>query len=51
MGTDKRQGICPLPEYDGREPFAETFMALADVNSTSSSSTFFPLGTSSWMAT
>ncbi len=29
---DRKQGICPLPDpledYDGKEPFAETFMAL-----------------------
>ena len=30
MSQDRRQGICPLAEYDGREPFAETFMAEED---------------------
>ena len=26
--VDRKQGICPLAEYDDKEPFAETFMAL-----------------------
>ena len=26
--TARKQGICPLPAYDGKEPFADTFMAL-----------------------
>jgi len=30
MNTDRRLGIAPLAEYDGKEPFAETFMALED---------------------
>jgi pyruvate formate-lyase/glycerol dehydratase family glycyl radical enzyme len=32
--VDRKQGICPLPDpladYDGKEPFAEVFMALED---------------------
>ena len=26
--VNRKQGICPLSDYDGKEPFAETFMAL-----------------------
>ena len=26
--VNRKQGICPLADYDGKEPFAETFMAL-----------------------
>ncbi len=28
--VDRKQGICPLAEYDDKEPFAEVFMALED---------------------
>ena len=28
--VDRKRGICPLAEYDDKEPFAEVFMALED---------------------
>lgn len=28
--VDRKQGICPLADYDDKEPFAEAFMALED---------------------
>ena len=28
VSMDRKQGICPLADYDCKEPFAEVFMAL-----------------------
>jgi len=30
VSTDRKQGICPLADYDGKESFAEVLMALED---------------------